>query len=279
MAYKEELQANNVDLQNILDMINSLPEGGGEPADPELQSKTVTPTTSQQVIEPDAGYDGLDKVTVNAMPTATQATPSISVSSGGLITASSEQSAGYVTAGTKSATKQLTTQAAKTVIPSTGAQTAVGSGVYTTGAVTVAPIPEEYQDVTAETTAYTNLLPTLESVINSLPDAGSGGSGGVDTCTIKLQEGSQIYFAVGYTNGDMEYVYSDAGLIDGETNEITNVACGTIIYLSCNEGFTGITLTGANTTIVASGIRYQCIALNEVPNGAEILITYDETPI
>ena len=70
--------------------------------------------------------------------TVTQATPTISVSSSGLITASATQSAGYVNAGTKSSTKQLTTQSAKTVTPSTSSQMAVASGVYTTGAVNVA---------------------------------------------------------------------------------------------------------------------------------------------
>lgn len=69
--------------------------------------------------------------------TANQATPTISVSSGGLITASATQGAGYVAAGTKSGTKQLTTQAAKTITPTTTQQTAVASGRYTTGAVTI----------------------------------------------------------------------------------------------------------------------------------------------
>lgn len=69
--------------------------------------------------------------------TANQATPTISVSSGGLITASATQGEGYVAAGTKSGTKQLTTQAAKTITPTTTQQTAVASGRYTTGAVTV----------------------------------------------------------------------------------------------------------------------------------------------
>lgn len=111
---------------------------GKASATPILQTKTITPTTSSQDVVPDSGYDGLSKVTVNAMPTATQATPSITVSSAGKITASATQTAGYVSAGTKSGTKQLTTQAAKTVTPTTSSQTAVASGVYTTGAVTVA---------------------------------------------------------------------------------------------------------------------------------------------
>ena len=33
---------------------------------PKLQTKTVTPTTSQQIITPDMGYEGLEKIVVNA---------------------------------------------------------------------------------------------------------------------------------------------------------------------------------------------------------------------
>lgn len=69
-----------------------------------------------------------------------QATPSITVSSAGLITAKSTQSAGLVSAGTKSATEQLTTQGAKTVTPSTSEQVVVSAGTYVTGDVKVAAI-------------------------------------------------------------------------------------------------------------------------------------------
>ena len=62
----------------------------------------------------------------------TQATPSISVSSSGLITATSTQSAGYVVAGTKSSTKQLSTKGSTTYTPTTSDLT-ISSGLYLTG--------------------------------------------------------------------------------------------------------------------------------------------------
>lgn len=87
--YNSTLQSNNTDLQAILNQINELPEATG----------------------------------------GEQATPVISVSSNGLITA---------TAGTKSATKQLAFQAAKTITPTATSQIAVSSGYYTGGNITVA---------------------------------------------------------------------------------------------------------------------------------------------
>lgn len=81
------------------------------------------------------GADG--SVVTGTLAEVTQATPSISVSSGGLITATATQSGGIVAAGSESATQQLPTQEAKTVTPGTTTQTAVASGRYTTGAVQV----------------------------------------------------------------------------------------------------------------------------------------------
>ena len=76
------------------------------------------------------------KVT-GTMPTATQATPTISVDSAGKITASTTQTAGYVAAGTKTATQQLTVQGAQTITPGTSNKT-IASGTYLTGAQTIA---------------------------------------------------------------------------------------------------------------------------------------------
>lgn len=73
---------------------------------PQYQSKTVTPTTSQQTVTPDTGYDALSQVTVNAIPSeyiiptgnfaitqngnninvAQYATVSVNVSGGGTLT-------------------------------------------------------------------------------------------------------------------------------------------------------------------------------------------------
>lgn len=102
-----------------------------------IPSKTSTDiSVSGRTVTVPAGY--YPSQASKSIASATQATPSITVSTGGLITASATQSAGYVASGTKSATKQLTTQAGKTVTPGTSQQTAVASGRYTTGTVYVA---------------------------------------------------------------------------------------------------------------------------------------------
>ena len=150
--------------------------GGG--TTPTLQSKTVSPSTSQQIITPDSGYDGLSQITVEAMPSGSLSTPTIS--SSGLITAKVGTS-GYLASGT-SATKQLPTQAAKTVTPTASEQTVVNSAVYTTGAVKVAAVPSETKTITANGTYTPSSGKFFSSVTVNVPSSSGGGGSSDNNC-------------------------------------------------------------------------------------------------
>ena len=93
-------------------------------------------TASGATVTVPAGYYASQAT--KSVATATQATPSVSIDSAGKITATATQTAGYVSAGTKTSTHQLAFQPAKTITPTTASQIAVSSGYYTGGNVTVA---------------------------------------------------------------------------------------------------------------------------------------------
>lgn len=207
---------------------------------PELSN----PATESDVL---SGKEFIDadgnKVTGN-IATVAQATPSISISSAGKITASATQTAGYVAAGTKSGTKQMTVQAAKTVTPSTSSQTAVAKNVYTTGVVTVAAIPSQYEDITTpladlnaanggteattiaaavdNTEAYANTQEALIAQIASALEgkaAGGSGSASLETGTLN----GVTTMAAEPTGSQTTYYYDLGG--------IPNITSKRMIYL------------------------------------------------
>lgn len=153
-----------------------------------IASKSSTDlTVSGATVTAPAGYYSSDSSKSVASGSATtpattiSTTPSISVSSSGLITSSvtgsksvtPTVSSGYVDSGTAgtisvsgSNTSQLSTQAAKTVTPTKSQQTAVASGKYTTGAITVAAIPDEYITTTDATATAAQIYSGATAYVN-----------------------------------------------------------------------------------------------------------------
>lgn len=197
-----------------------------------LQDMTSDATaTTSDILNGKTAYVNGSKVT-GSITTATQATPSISVSSSGLITASSTQSAGYVSSGTKSATKQLTTQAAKTITPSASNQTAVAKGVYTTGAVTVA--------------GDANLKP--ENIKSGVSIFGVAGSVETSGSGIPVSE-RLVVTMTNTTSSTMKGMFSlwdgwdDGTVMTSIFNYSANIAAGDSITLGVPAGALFVTIT------------------------------------
>lgn len=96
----------------------------------------TNPAAEEQVLEGYEAFNADGNIVMGGMPIVEQSVPSISINNSGLITASVSQEAGYVRTGSKSATEQLTTQAAQTITPGTANKT-IASGRYLTGVQTI----------------------------------------------------------------------------------------------------------------------------------------------
>lgn len=149
-----------------------------------LQTKTATPTKKQQNIAPDSGYYGLSAVTVAAIPEAYQDVSSVTAGAGDVLTGKVfVTAAGVVTPGeminngavdkTLDATVVTYTVPkgfhsgsgvvkivleTKTVTPTKSAQDVTPTAGKVLSKVTVAAIPDKYQDVSGVTATAANVL-------------------------------------------------------------------------------------------------------------------------
>lgn len=115
-------------------------------SEPVLQTKTVTPSTSAQNVTPDSGYDGLSKVTVNAIPNT------------------------YV--------EPTATKSATTYTPTTSNQT-IAAGTYCSGAQTIKGDANLVAENIAEGVS-------IFGVTGTHSGGSSGGGGSIETYSGKI---------------------------------------------------------------------------------------------
>lgn len=239
------LKNNTASLEALIEQANALPI-----AKTIQETKTATPTKSVQEVRPDSGYNGLESVTIEAIPDAYQDVTGVTSTAATTLTGSKfVDKNGTLTVGTmpnngsvSQTIDGLETQSVS--IPegyTTGGTISLDSTIDNTASAQATTISEiaallegksvsggSNEDVTAETEAYTDLLTDLEAAVDALPDAGSGG--GVETCTVVFA-GSYYPTAIAYMALD------DSG--KPTARYMTNSATGlTLADVVCNSVMT-----------------------------------------
>lgn len=214
----------------------------------------TSPASASDILNGKEAIDGAGNKITGTIATVTQATPSISINSSGLITASATQTAGYVSAGTKSGTKQMTTKSATTYIPSTSDQT-IASGTYLTGTQTIkgdANLKAENiasgvsifgvsgthqggttEDLDAELTTQESLITQLSSILDSKASGGSD-KGNIETCTLEFVNGVGIN-VVNYTTLDNDGNLIWERIIQPSDPLSLTAVCGTLVQIMCGS--------------------------------------------
>lgn len=186
--------------------VKAISDAAGDAESYKTQAKTVTPTKKQQSVTPDAGYYALESVTVNAIPENYQDVSSVTAGAGDVLTGKVfVTAAGVVTPGEMvnngavDKTLDVTTITytvpkgyhsgsgkvkivleTKTVTPTKAAQDVTPTAGKVLSKVTVAAIPDKYQDVSGVTATAANVLDgvffvdsTGAKVEGTMPDKGA----------------------------------------------------------------------------------------------------------
>lgn len=205
---------------------------------------------------------------------AEQAKPSISIDDNGLITATSTQSAGYVVAGTKKATKQLSTKGSTTYIPTTSDLT-IPSGLYLTGKQIIKGDSNLKAENIKKNISIFGITGTYE---------GSGSSGSGENTLKKLldytkstsymfYQNKNITDLTGYINYDdtenvldtsyMFYVCSNLTTIPQlNTSKVANMSY--MFYRSINLKKIDISYYNISSTSSSEFLCYQCGSLKAI---------------
>lgn len=151
--------------------------------------------TAEDILYGETAYVNGTKVT-GTMATVTQATPEISVNDNGLITASANQTAGYVVAGTTSKTKQLMAMQGKTFTPGQVQQKLSTTKCYMTGDIIVEGDVNLAAENIASGVSIFGITGTLNAaeIASSYTDVSNTGVGYVSQLTIPELKGKENFF-------------------------------------------------------------------------------------
>ncbi len=200
-----------------------------------LQSKTVTPTKSQQNITPDSGYFGLSDVTVSAIPSNYQDVGSTTATAADVLTGKVFTSAtGVVTTGTMAnngaVTQTLSTTSTsytvpkgyhngsgkvsistetKSATPTKSSQTITPTSGKVLSSVTVAAIPSNYITTTDATAEASQILDGETAYVNGSKVTGTMANNGSSTKTIDGLTSTSVTIPAGYTTGGTVSLTSD----------------------------------------------------------------------
>lgn len=217
-------------------------------------------TASGATVTAPAGY--YPSAASKSVTTATQATPSVSIDNAtGLVTASATQTAGYVSAGTKSGTLQLSTQAAATITPGTSDKTAVAANKWTTGAVTVAG---DADLVAANIKSGVNIFGVDGSLTPGVDTSDATAAAG------DIASGKTAYVASGKVLGNVTTVES------GGSFNVTNFGTAatkqfdnsTMIGVSAAMPAARLLRSGSTVSIYAYGSNFGTLSPEDAASGA-----------
>lgn len=120
-------------------------------------------------------------------------------------------------------------------------------------------------------------LQEILAAINNLPDAGSGGGGAVDTCTVTVS--TNVNAAVVYSTTDGDGLLTTAYTNNYEWENTLTVACGSYLYVPINSSIPGHSIAGEAEYIecVGGGI-YRTMVFKITANAGETVIIncYDD---